>query len=401
MSKRVELLALETLPRIMPGDDLAGLILAACDREGAGPLPDDVLVVAQKIVSKAEVRIVRLTEVESSPEALRLARISGKDPRIVELILHESEEIVRCVPGLIIARHRFGVVLANAGIDQLEHRRGRRSSRRLCFWPLDPDGQRRPDLPARDRRAARDEDRGDRQSTVSAAPGAKCTIGAAIGLAGLAGVVDLRGHADLFGRKLQSTEVGQADEIAAAASLVMGQADEGRPVVIVRGLSYPQRAAASAREITRERKLDRFPYDAYPCARAFMRPRERARRESPPALYAVAACVVRRCAGWRWLEIFRRLSAGDDEAAAEDEARHAVDAGFLGAVLLAILDAIHVGVAGKEPAHQVAVQWMADVRYGVVSRSAIDLTKSRSCSINSRPMRLSWPRFAIRPDSVH
>ena len=87
----------------------------------------------------------------------------------------------------------------------------------------------------------------------------KGTIGAAIGLAGLAGVVDLRGRADLFGRKLQSTEVGQADEIAAAASLVMGQADEGRPVVIVRGLSYQQRAAANAREITRERKLDLFP----------------------------------------------------------------------------------------------------------------------------------------------
>jgi hypothetical protein len=90
-------------------------------------------------------------------------------------------------------------------------------------------------------------------------------------------------------------------------------------------------------------------------------------------------------------EIFRRLGAGDDEAAAEDEARHAVDAGFLGAVRF-ILDAIHVGVASKEPAHQVAVQWMADVRYGVVSRSAIDLPKSRSCSINSRPMRLSWLR---------
>jgi hypothetical protein len=119
VSKRVELLALETLPRIMPGDDLAGLILAACDRESAGPLPDDVLVVAQKIISKAEGRIVRLAEVESSPEALGLARISGKDPRIVELILRESEEIVRCVPGLIIARHRLGVVLANASSDEL------------------------------------------------------------------------------------------------------------------------------------------------------------------------------------------------------------------------------------------------------------------------------------------
>lgn len=256
MSKRVELLALETLPRIMPGDDLAGLILAACDHEGAGPLPGDVLVVAQKIVSKAEGRIVRLAEVESSPEALRLARISGKDPRIVELILRESEEIVRCVPGLIIARHQLGVVLANAGIDQSNIGAGDEAEEAL-LWPLDPDA-------SADRlRREIAERRGTKIAVIVndslGRAWRKGTIGAAIGLSGLAGVVNLRGRADLFGRKLQSTEVGQADEIAAAASLVMGQADEGRPVVIVRGLSYQQRAAASAGEITRERKLDLFP----------------------------------------------------------------------------------------------------------------------------------------------
>jgi coenzyme F420-0:L-glutamate ligase/coenzyme F420-1:gamma-L-glutamate ligase len=253
VSKRVELLALETLPRIMPGDDLAGLILAACDRESAGPLPDDVLVVAQKIISKAEGRIVRLAEVESSPEALRLARISGKDPRIVELILRESEEIV---PGLVIARHRLGVVLANAGIDQSNIGAGDEAEAAL-LWPLDPDAS--ADLLRREIA----EQRGTKIAVIVndslGRAWRKGTIGAAIGLAGLAGVVDLRGRADLFGRKLQSTEVGQADEIAAAASLVMGQAAEGRPAVIVRGLSYQQRAAASAREITRERKLDLFP----------------------------------------------------------------------------------------------------------------------------------------------
>ena len=138
MSKRVELLALGTIPRIMPGDDLAGVILAACDREGAGLLPDDVLVVAQKVVSKAEGRIARLADVEASPEALRLAQISAKDPRIVELILRESEVIVRCVPGLIIARHRLGVVLANAGIDQSNIGAGDEAETAL-LWPLDPD----------------------------------------------------------------------------------------------------------------------------------------------------------------------------------------------------------------------------------------------------------------------
>jgi coenzyme F420-0:L-glutamate ligase/coenzyme F420-1:gamma-L-glutamate ligase len=239
----------------MPGDDLASLILAACDREDAGPLPDDVLVVAQKVVSKAEGRIVRLAEVESSPEALRLAQISGKDPRIVELILRESEEIVRCVPNLIIARHRLGVVLANAGIDQSNIGAGDEAEEAL-LWPLDPDA-------SADRLRREIAQRHETKVAVIVNDSLgrawrKGTVGAAIGLAGLAGVVDLRGHADLYGRKLRSTEVGQADEIAAAASLVMGQADEGRPVVIVRGLSYEQRAA-NAGEIVRERKLDLFP----------------------------------------------------------------------------------------------------------------------------------------------
>jgi coenzyme F420-0:L-glutamate ligase/coenzyme F420-1:gamma-L-glutamate ligase len=256
VSKRVELLALETIPRIMPGDDLAGAILAACDREGAGLLQDDVLVVAQKVVSKAEGRIARLADVEASSEALRLAQISAKDPRIVELILRESEAIVRCVPGgLIIARHRLGVVLANAGIDQSNIGAGDEAETAL-LWPLDPDAS-----AERLRREI-----AERRGTTTAVivndslgrAWRKGTVGAAIGLSGLAGVVDMRGRADLYGRTLRSTEVGQADEIAAAASLVMGQADEGRPVVIVRGLAYDQRPA-SAREITRERELDLFP----------------------------------------------------------------------------------------------------------------------------------------------
>jgi coenzyme F420-0:L-glutamate ligase/coenzyme F420-1:gamma-L-glutamate ligase len=255
VSKRVELLALGTIPRIMPGDDLAGVILAACDREGAGLLPDDVLVVAQKVVSKAEGRIARLADVEASPEALRLAQISAKDPRIVELILRESEAIVRCVSGLIIARHRLGVVLANAGIDQSNIGAGDEAEAAL-LWPLDPDAS------AERLRREIAERRGTTIAVIVndslGRAWRKGTVGAAIGLSGLAGVVDMRGRADLYGRTLRSTEVGQADEIAAAASLVMGQADEGRPVVIVRGLSYDQRPA-SAREITRERELDLFP----------------------------------------------------------------------------------------------------------------------------------------------
>lgn len=255
MSKRVELLALETIPRIAPGDDLASVILAACDREGAAVLQDDVLVVAQKVISKAEGRIVRLADVEASPEAMQLAQISGKDPRIVELILRESEAIVRCVPSLIIARHRLGVVLANAGIDQSNIGAGDEAETAL-LWPLDPDAS-----AERLRREIAERRRAAIAVIVNDSLGRAWrigTVGAAIGLSGLAGVVDLRGRADLYGRKLRSTEVGQADEIAAAASLLMGQADEGRPVVIVRGLTY-ERRPASAREITRDRALDLFP----------------------------------------------------------------------------------------------------------------------------------------------
>jgi coenzyme F420-0:L-glutamate ligase/coenzyme F420-1:gamma-L-glutamate ligase len=255
VGKRLELLALETMPPITSGDDLAGLILAAADREGAGPVAEDVLVIAQKVVSKSEGRIVRLADVDCSPEALRLAQISGKDPRVVELIRRESEEIIRCVPGVIIARHRLGVVLANAGIDQSNIGAGNDAEVAL-LWPIDPDAS-----ADRLRREIAERRRTKLAVIVNDSLGRawrKGTIGAAIGLSGLAGVVDLRGQTDLFGRKLRSTEVGQADEIAAAASLLMGQADEGRPVVIVRGLTYEQRAG-SAREITRERKLDLFP----------------------------------------------------------------------------------------------------------------------------------------------
>ncbi len=256
MSKRLELLALETVPRITSGDDLAGFILAACDREGVGLWHGDVLVIAQKVVSKSEGRIVRLADVDCSPEALRLARIARKDPRIVELILRESEEIVRCVPGVIIARHRLGVVLANAGIDQ-SNIGADGDAEVALLWPVDADAS-----ADRLRREIADRSNTTIAVIINDSLGRawrKGTIGAAIGLSGLAGVVDLRGRSDLFGRALRSTEVGQADEIAAAASMAMGQADEGRPAVIVRGLSYEQKVAASARYIIRPRDLDLFP----------------------------------------------------------------------------------------------------------------------------------------------
>jgi coenzyme F420-0:L-glutamate ligase/coenzyme F420-1:gamma-L-glutamate ligase len=142
MAIRQTLIALESLPHFAAGDDLAAAILAAAEREDTPLRSGDVLVVAQKIVSKAEGRLVRLATVEPSPEARALAAASAKDPRLVELILRESIEIVRCVRGLIIARHRLGVVLANAGVDQ-SNIPSAEGDETALLWPIDPDASAR------------------------------------------------------------------------------------------------------------------------------------------------------------------------------------------------------------------------------------------------------------------
>jgi coenzyme F420-0:L-glutamate ligase/coenzyme F420-1:gamma-L-glutamate ligase len=254
MAIRQTLIALESLPHFATGDDLAAAILAAAEREDTPLRSGDVLVVAQKIVSKAEGRLVRLATVEPSPEARALAAASAKDPRLVELILRESVEIVRCVPGLIIARHRLGVVLANAGVDQ-SNIPSAEGDETALLWPIDPDASARSLRGQMAERAGRDVAVVINDSLGRAWRNG--TIGTAIGVAGIAGLVDRRGTRDLFGRVLRSTEVAQADEIAAAASSLMGQADEGRPAVILRGFS-PTRRVGNARELVREVKLDLF-----------------------------------------------------------------------------------------------------------------------------------------------
>ena len=253
MPTRLELIALETLPSVRPGDDLAELVCAACARERTALRDGDVIVVAQKIVSKSEGRIVALAGVEPSPRALEIARQCGKDGRLVELILSESSEIVRCVPGLIITRHRLGVVLANAGVDQSNT--GSPGEETAVLWPLDPDAS-----AARLRLGLARRTGVDVAVIINDSLGRAWrngTIGTAIGLAGVAGVVDRRGERDLFGRELRSTLVAQADELAAAASLLMGQGAEGRPVVVALGLGFDMRSA-SAQEMIREPKLDLF-----------------------------------------------------------------------------------------------------------------------------------------------
>jgi coenzyme F420-0:L-glutamate ligase / coenzyme F420-1:gamma-L-glutamate ligase len=249
----LRLLALPGIPLVRPGDDLAALILEALDACGENLRDGDVLVVAQKIVSKAEGRIVDLGTVQPSARALALATETGKDPRLVELILAESEEVVRHGRGVIVVAHRLGFVMANAGIDQSNVRLDDGDAALLL--PRDPDAS-CASLRARFR-ARTGADVGVVINDSHGRAWRNGTVGVALGVAGLPAVVDLRGRPDLYERTLRSTEVGLADELASAGSLLMGQGDEGRPVVLARGAPYSRREG-SAQELVRARERDLF-----------------------------------------------------------------------------------------------------------------------------------------------
>jgi coenzyme F420-0:L-glutamate ligase/coenzyme F420-1:gamma-L-glutamate ligase len=233
MTARLELFAIPGLPMVRAGDDLPALILDGLDRAGEALCDRDVLVIAQKIVSKAEGRIVNLADVVPSAAALTLAAEIGKDPGIVEVVLSESKKVVRSRPNLMIMQHRLGFVMANAGVDQsnVAEPDGRQ---RALLLPLDPDASAEA---IRARLAVR-ADVGVVISDSFGRPWRRGTAGVAIGAAGIPSVIDLRGQPDLFGRTLEVSIVGFADEIAAAASLLQGQAAEAQPVVVVRGLTW-------------------------------------------------------------------------------------------------------------------------------------------------------------------
>jgi coenzyme F420-0:L-glutamate ligase / coenzyme F420-1:gamma-L-glutamate ligase len=231
----VEILAVPGIPLVREDDDLVALIGEGVARSGIVPRGGDVFVLTQKIVSKAEGRMVDLATVEPSTEAIELAGKVHKDPRFVELILSESVRVVRSRPGVLIVEHRLGFVMANAGIDQ-SNLASPDDSRRALLLPADPDGsaailKRRLSLGFGVPVAVVISDSFGRAWR-------RGTCGVAIGAAGLPSLMDLRGSPDLFDRELEVSVTGHADEIAAAASLVMGQGAEGQPVVVVRGLTW-------------------------------------------------------------------------------------------------------------------------------------------------------------------
>jgi coenzyme F420-0:L-glutamate ligase/coenzyme F420-1:gamma-L-glutamate ligase len=239
------------IPLIQPGDDLPAILVDALTIHE--PHNGDVLVLAQKIVSKAEGRKVDLARVRPSPRALELAQITQKDPRVIEVILWDTQEVVRARPGLIIVEHKLGFISANAGVDRSNVAPpGEEFVLRL---PADPD------VSAQHIRAALREHLQAEVAVIIAdshgRPHRMGTIGVAIGLAGLPGLEDWRGRKDLFGYTLEHTDVALADQIASAATLLLGQAAEGIPAVLVRGAPFEPREG-SARELVRPKDMDLF-----------------------------------------------------------------------------------------------------------------------------------------------
>jgi coenzyme F420-0:L-glutamate ligase/coenzyme F420-1:gamma-L-glutamate ligase len=250
--KPLVLTPLEGIPLIQEGDDLFRLVSDALRRNKIQLERGDILVFAQKIISKAEARRVFLDTVKPSDEANALAKQTEKDARLVQLILDESTEILRARPGLIVVEHRLGFISANAGID---HSNVDEQEGWVLLLPKDPDAS------ADKLRKSLEDASGERLGILIIDSHGRAwregTVGVAIGVSGLPGVVDLRGRRDLFGRELRATTVGAADELAAAASIVMGQASEGFPVVHVRGFPYPLREGR-LQELLRSKEGDEF-----------------------------------------------------------------------------------------------------------------------------------------------
>ena len=254
MPARLELIALEDFPRVQPGDDLAKILAQSLAHNGLSPEPGDVLVIAQKIVSKAEDRYVRLADVIPGDEALALAERADKDPRQAELILRESREVVRVRPGVIIVEHRNGYVHANAGIDK-SNIPNSEDDPRVLLLPIDPDAS------ARQLRKQMQLDSGVALKIIINDSAGRAwrngTVGIAIGTAGFDPLFNQVGELDMYGNVLEVTEAAVADELAAAASLLMGQAAEACPVILVRGAQLPE-AEMNSTGLLRDKSQDMF-----------------------------------------------------------------------------------------------------------------------------------------------
>ncbi|MCF8474004.1 MAG: coenzyme F420-0:L-glutamate ligase [Emcibacter sp.] len=243
--------AVQGIPKIKQGDDLVALIIAAMNRSSLHIEDGNILVLAQKIVSKAEGRLVHLDTVKVGEEALSLAAKTNKDPRLVQLILNESEEVVRYREGAIIVAHKIGLVHANAGID----RSNIEESESALLLPEDPDAS------AAKIREGLEQHYGVHIGVIISDSMGRAwrngTVGFAIGSSGVETLKNLVGQPDMFGRLLEITTVGHGDELAAAASIVMGQADEAIPVALIQGL-HAVKTNQTATALLRKKSEDMF-----------------------------------------------------------------------------------------------------------------------------------------------
>ena len=248
----VEIIAVENLPLIKREDDLAELICKAAEKQKTPIKEKDVLVITHVAVSKAEGNVVNLDDVLPSERAKEIARITDKDPALVEVILRETKEIVRMRPNSLITETKSGIVCANAGVD----RSNIEGERNIVLLPKDPDASAQ-----KIRQKIRELTSCDVAVIVSDTHGRPFRMGeinVAIGVAGMKPIRDRRGEKDLFGYVLRIKQTAVADELASAAELVIGQADEGIPVAIIRRYKYQAAENASATELTRPKEKDLF-----------------------------------------------------------------------------------------------------------------------------------------------
>jgi coenzyme F420-0:L-glutamate ligase/coenzyme F420-1:gamma-L-glutamate ligase len=248
---------LKYFPLVSPGDDIALLISSSIEKMNMDIKDGDIFIITQKVISKSENRIVNLSEVKPGPKAKEVAKVCGKDPRLVELILSESKCVIRIGPGIIIVEHKLGFVCANGGIDH-SNVSGLYGDQKdwVLLLPINPDDS------ARQLR-----NRLQMQFKVSLGiliidshgrAWRNGIVGTSIGMAGVPGIVDMRGKPDLFDFSLRITQIAAADELAAGASLIMGQACEGTPVVHARGFPYPLRDDVNIKDLIRDKKRDLF-----------------------------------------------------------------------------------------------------------------------------------------------
>lgn len=247
-----ETMAISGVPMVQAGDDIPAIILTALANEEITPKSGDIVVIASKIISKAEGRSVALDTINPSEEALYVAQEVDKDPRIVELILAESRGISRMRKGVLVTEHRLGFVSANSGIDASNVDA---SQENILLLPLDPDQTAQNIVDAL--KKATGHDIAVVITDTHGRPFRLGNVGVAIGVAGMQALWDRRGERDLFGREMVATTLGYGDLVASAAHLVMGEGAEGLPLVLIRGLKFPQ-GQGKADDLNRPPKMDLY-----------------------------------------------------------------------------------------------------------------------------------------------